>query len=153
MALDFKKFARLDDVIIFLKGHLLGSADLVKSKSSLYLHGLTLIFTTPAETVTFAASPASAQVPLTLAQVKAQIEAQTTGVVVEFNMGRLELYMATPGAIGIDKDGTANPLLGFATSADMAATPYAEPGGTAPALVQIVPDTGSNSYLVVVDNA
>jgi hypothetical protein len=149
-ALNLRKFAKLDDLTIFLKGHLLGGVDVLRNGSSLYLHGLTLIFNTPSATVTFASSPAGTQVPLKAQDVKTQIEAQTSnGVLVSFNQGRLELRASPAGAINLDSAGTANALLGFDTAVDSAAAPYAIPGGTPPALVEIVPDHGSNSYLVV----
>lgn len=153
MAIVARKFASLADLNAYLGGRLRGSTNLMRSGESLYLHGLTLIFTTPAETVTFAATPAVAQVPLTIQEVKTQIEAQTTGVVVGFVNGALELYMSTPGAIGIDKDGTANALLGFDNSADRAATPVSEPGGAAPAFVALSPESGSNSYILTTEDA
>lgn len=151
MALNFRKFNTVDEVSTFLKGHLIGGVD-VKGRQ-LFVHGLTLIFTTPSATVTFAATVASAQNPLTLQQVKTQIEAQAAGVTAKFNRGRLELFATTPGAIGLDKDGTANAIFGFTSAADMAAAPYNVPGGAAPALVQIIPDNGSNAYMVVTNDA
>jgi hypothetical protein len=153
MALAFRKFSRLEHATSFLQGHLVGSVSLLRNGNSLYLHGKTLIFTTPSATVTFDATPDGTQIPLTLAQVKSQIEAGASGVTCHFSEGRLDLFMATPGSIALDKDGTANAQLGFSTTADSSAAVYAAPGGSAPALVQIVPDTGSNSFVVVTDDA
>lgn len=150
MALAFRKFSNVDDMALFLKGHLLGG---VQVANALFLHGKTLIFNTPSATVTFAASPAAAQVPLTLQQVKTQIEAQATGVTARFNKGRLELYATTPGSIVLDQAGTATAQLGFDAAVDQSAAPYNVPGGAAPALVQVVPDMASNSYLVVTNDA
>ena len=152
MALNFRKFSSMDDAAVFLKGHIIGGVDLTKNGSSLYLHGLTLVFNTPADSVTFTASPAAAQVPLTVQDVITQIEAQAAGVSARLNKGRLELYMTTPGAINLDKDGTANAKLGFSRATDTSNAPYNAPGGSAPALVSIIHDSGSNSYMVVTDD-
>lgn len=153
MALNFRKFSSMDEASLLLKGHIIGGVDLTKNSSSLFLHGRTLIFNTPSATVTFAASPAAAQVPLTVQQVITQIEAQASGVAAKLYKGCLELYMATPGAISLDSLGTANALLGFSRDSDSANAPYNVPGGSAPALVQIVPDLSSNSFVVITDDA
>lgn len=151
MALRFRKFPSVDDLSLLLRGHILGGVDILRSPGALYLHGKTLIFTTPSATVTFAASPASAQVPLTVAQVIAQVEAQATGVSVNINRGAIELYMTTPGAIALNSTGTANGQLGFDSATPTTGAPFNAPGGSAPALVQIVTDGGSNAYMVVTD--
>lgn len=153
MPLNYRKFSSVDDATLFLKGHIIGGVDLSRTPSALYLHGKTLVFNTPAGTVTFAASPTAAQVPLTMAEVKEQIEADVAGVTVRFNKGRLEVWTTTPGAISLDATGTANAMFGFDAAADTVGAVYGVPGGAAPALVSIVPDTGSNSYLVVVNDA
>lgn len=152
MALNFRKYSSMDEAALFLKGHIIGGVDLLRTPGSLYLHGLTLVFNTPGATVTFAASPAAAQNPLTVQQVITQIEAQAAGVTAKLYKGCLELYMATPGAISLDSLGTANALLGFSRDSDSANAPYNVPGGAAPALVQIVPDVSSNSFLVVTND-
>lgn len=152
MPLNFRKFSSVDDLTLFLKGHIIGGVDLTKTSSALYLHGKTLVFNTPGATVTFAASPTNAQVSLTIQQVKTQIEAQAAGVTVRFNKGRLEMFVTTPGTISLDNTGTANSMFGFDVVSDTVAAPYGVPGAAAPALVSIVPDMSSNSYLVVVND-
>lgn len=152
MPLNFRKFNSVDDVTLFLKGHIIGGTDLNRTPNALYLHGKTLIFNTPGATVTFAASPTNAQVSLTLQQIKAQIEAQAAGVTAKFNKGRLELFVTAGTLINLDSAGTANGLLGFDTAADTASVVYAAPGAAAPALVSIVPDVSSNAYMVVVND-
>ena len=152
MALVIRKFSGLSDLNAFVTGRLRGSVDLTKTHSSLYLHNLTLEFTTPAETVTFAASPAAAQVPLTLAQIKAQIEAQTTGVSVAFSQGYLELFMTTPGLIALAAGGTAKPLFGFAAAAS-SARPLNPPGGAAPTFISLSPEGSQSNYLLTYNDA
>jgi hypothetical protein len=98
--------------------------------------GLTLIFTAPAETVTFSGAAGSL---LTLAAIVSEINAGST---VEAALRKVEnqgpAYSTTPGggrpvvqmqivlrppsaALGIDKDGTSNPVLKLSTAADMTA--------------------------------
>lgn len=151
MPLVARKFGKLADVNAFFIGKLVGGVNIFKDAGSLYLHGLTLVFTTPAATVTFAASPAVAQVPLTPAQVKSQIETQTTnGVLVSFRDGCLELIAAPSGTLVLGAAGTANSKLGFMSGAASTAKPVTAPGGAAPSLVSLSPDTGSNGYILVV---
>jgi hypothetical protein len=151
MVLDIRKFSGLDSLNAFVKGRLRGSTDLVKTPSSLYLHGLTLIFATPADTVTFAASPAAPQVPLTRAQVKAQIEAQAAGVLVNFVQGAIELRADPAGTLVLDKDGTANALLGFPTKADTTVRPVNPPGGASPIFISVGPEGSQGTYLLTID--
>lgn len=151
MVLDIRKFSSLESLNAFIKGRLRGSTDLVKTPSSLYLHGRTLIFATPAATVTFAASPTAAQVPLTKAQVKTQIEAQAAGVLVSFVQGAIELRANPAGTLVLDKDGTANALLGFPTKADTTVTPVSPPGGSNPEFISVGPEGSQSTYLLTLD--
>jgi len=155
MALKFHKFQSISAMDRFLNGRIAGGVDIPKTHSALYLHGKTLVFTTPAEEeVIFEAAPATAQVPLTMAQLVEQIEDQATGVKALINReGQLEMYMEPPGEIVLASSGTANRQLGFSSSSATSNTPCAAPGAAeAPRLVQIIPDTGSNGYLVVTDD-
>lgn len=152
MALVIKKFSGLSDLNAFVRGTLRGGVDLAKTSSSLYLHGLTLIFTTPSATVTFASTGTAAQVPLTLAQVKSQIEAQAAGVLVTFNQGMIDLRMSTPGTIALAAGGTAKGLLGLPAGA-ASATPLSAPGGSAPSLVSVGPEGSQSNYLLTYSDA
>lgn len=152
MVLDIRKFSGVDALNTFIKGRLRGSVDLVRNPGALYLHGKTLVFTTPAATVTFAASPAVAQVPLTPALVKTQIEAQTTnGVLVSFFNGVLELRANPAGTLVLAKTGTANPLLGFDDTTDSTVKPLNPPGGSAPKYVGLEPEGSPGTYLLIQD--
>lgn len=152
MALNLRKLASIDEITVLLKGHILGGVNVPGTHSARYLHGKTLVFNTPADTVTFVATPASAQVPLSLQEILDQITTQAAGVSAQFNrLGQLELFVTTPGPINLDLTGTANAMLGFDTAVDTAAAPFDVPGGTPPALVQVVSDHGSNSFLVITD--
>jgi hypothetical protein len=149
MVLDIRKFSGLDSLNTFIKGRLRGTTDLVKNPAGLYLHGLTLHFTTPAATVTFAASPTAAQVPLTLAQIKAQIEAQTTsGVLVTWFGGCIELRAAPAGALVLASDSTALSLLGLSAAT---VQPLNAPGGSAPKFIGLEPEGSPGTFLLIMD--
>jgi hypothetical protein len=151
MVLDIKKFSGLDALTTYVKGRLRGSTDLTKTPGSLYLHGLTLIFTTPVASVTFAATPAAAQVPLTVAQVKTQIETQTAAaVLVNFVNGRLELRAAPAGALVLAANGTSNPLLGFDATTASSVAPVNPAAGASPKFVALQPE-GNGTYILVTD--
>lgn len=165
MALQLRKHSNIELVDLYLKGGIIGGSAItqiaaegltqvsasVTAQSALYLHGKTLHFNTPAITVTFVASPANINAPITLRTAMAQILSQTTNVVKpQLIQGRMALVNATAAAIiSLNKDGTANALFGFPADADTVGTKYAAPGGAAPALVSIVPCNNDNSYLVV----
>lgn len=151
MVLDIRKFSGLSELNAFVKGKLRGSTDLIKNSGSLYLHGLTLIFATPVGTVTFAASPTSAQVPLTLAQVRAQIEAAVATVSCRFVQGRIELFLTAPGPLVLDKTGTANSLLGFDTTTNSSVAPVNPAAGASPKFVALAPEGQAGTYLLVTD--
>jgi len=152
MALVVRKFSGLADLNAFIAGRLLGSVEIPKTHSSMYLNGLTLIFNTPAAVVTFASTPAGAQVPLTFAQIKAQIETQTAaGVIASLRDGKLELRAAPAGALVLDNAGTANSKLGFDGVVDSSVAPVNPPAGAVPKYIDLVADQGSNSYLLVME--
>jgi hypothetical protein len=133
------KFRRLDDVTNFLNGCVIGGninkAQGGGTPASLGagingLVGTTLIFTSPsAVTVTFArsdgaggsaASPGTNPDPYTLLfkDIKKQIEAAATGVLVILDAEQNILIIEkTPASgVAVDKTGTANTLLGFDTA-------------------------------------
>jgi hypothetical protein len=143
-----RKLQGMEGVNNFLKGRLLGGIDLRPAK--FFIHGKTLIFTTPSSTVTFT-SGAGAQVPLSAKDILAQIGSQTANAVrAEFSRdGRLVVYAATPGVITVAANGTANADLGFPAAASTAA-PINEPGGAAPEFVTLeAVGTDEDSYIVI----
>jgi hypothetical protein len=148
MVLDIRKFSGLDSLNTFVKGRLRGTTDLVKNPAGLYLHGLTLIFTTPAVTVTFASSPAGTQVPLTLAQIKSQIETATaSGVLVSWFGGCIELR-ANPAGVLVLTGGTASALLGLGAAT---VQPLNAPSGAAPKYVGLEPEGSPGTFLLIMD--
>jgi hypothetical protein len=170
MPLLIRKFSNLDAANILLRGGIIGGRDIVSAasrggatltgsspqasaQSALYLHGLTLIFTTPNETVTFASSPTNAQVPITLATAIAQIHAQTTGIKAQLIDGRMAFVDEDASAIvALSDAGTANAIFGYGNTA-VSGVLYGAPGEAAPALVSASAVANSNTYLVVTDEA
>ena len=145
-----RRIAGIDNLNHFLQGCINGSTDLTKMNDSLYLNGLTLIFTSPAaETVTF--SSAGDQVPLSIADVISQIEAQTTGVVAKVLSGQLYLIEETPNSgVAITEAGTANTKLGFNNAVATTGRVYGAVGGAAPSLNSVV-NSGPDAFLVITE--
>lgn len=109
--------------------------------TGLPLGGLTLIFATPAATVTFSGSPGANK---TVDEIMAEIELAAATIVTTKRTAHNSLqYSASPNGGGpvvqmlialrldagitIDKDGTANPLLKISTVADTVGRPAADP--------------------------
>lgn len=154
MAILTQKITGLDNVNFLFKGAVTAGRKYQNMAEGLYLHGLTLIFTSPVvETVTFVASPAGTQVPIPLTTVLAQIKAQTTGVNAQMKEGQIVLVEATPASgVGVNKTGTANAALGLDTTAVTAGIVYNVPGGGAPELIDIHP-IDANVFLVTTEEA
>ncbi len=151
MALRVYKLGSFEEFQTFLQGGIVGGTDLANKK--LYLHGKTLIFTSPsAETVTFAASPASAQVPIMLKEVIAQIAAQSV-VKAKYAGGKLHLLhdLSAPTSKVTISGGTALGDLGLGAGSG---TLYGPPDGSAPRLVTFEPSSnGDGSFIVVTQDS
>ena len=159
-----RSFSDLVEANIFLQGGIIGGKSLRSAVSpadspgvneGLYrLHATTLIFSSPAaETVTFAATPATVQVPMTVQEVKTQIEAQTTGVLVRFTRnGRLILIESTPSSSGvaITDAGTGNEILGFGNQASIGVFINSD-GATSPFFLSLDHSTFSNALILVTE--
>lgn len=142
------------EIFSFLNGGLIGGVNLLQVGGARYLHGLTLIFDSPsAMTVTFAASPASAQVALTVPEILEQIATQTLNAVgAKLRDGQLELLEATPTAgVTITAAGTANAKLGFSTEQDTVGTVYNPPDGVPPRVLGVNPSTTADHVLVFIE--
>jgi hypothetical protein len=140
------KFRELDEIDLFLSGGVVGgdvsswgsaiAAGGAVLKDAPVLAGLTLIFTQPAaHTVTFVAG-ADTFGRLQFSELKAQIEAVMTTVVVRMLEGKLVIVESTPtNGVTITKSGTANKALGFdQTKADTVGKVYGSPYAAAPAV-------------------
>jgi len=142
-----KKINGLEELNTFLRGGILGGKKF--EGSALYgLHGLTLVFTSPAaSTVTFATPGSSSQEALSLKDVVAQINAVVAGIA-RMHDGRLLLQHSST-KITITGASTALTALGF-DATGVTGTVYAAPGGAAPALVSASNNgPNMNAYLVV----
>lgn len=136
-ALVTRKFGSYTEVNQFLRGDILSGplseAAPVISPTVLYgLDGKTLVFTTPAVTVTFSDTTHKG---LLISEVVAQIQAALGGgyVVGAFER-RLRIEKAAPGVLVLAGTGTANAKLGF-QSITTTSIKYAAPDGAAPRFV------------------
>ena len=171
MALQLRKYSNLKLVELILQGGIIGGADIVReasktatlvgsspqvtAQSGLFLHGKTLVFNAPSATVTFAATPANVQVPMTLPTAIAQIHTQTSNAVkVQLIDGKLAIVDSdASAAVDLDETGTANSIFGFDSTGDTVGTLYNAPGGGAPELVEVMNTLNENTYLVVTNEA
>lgn len=152
-ALKVRKFGSHNEVEFFLRGGLrsgaLPSSGPVVDETIYGLNGKTLVFTTPAATVTFSVTGGD-QAGLSLKDVIAQIQAALGGsYVVGVQNRSLIVTAVTPGVIVLSKNGTANPILGFDTTTDTTTKKYAAPTDAAPRLISIDTFGPSESVLLV----
>lgn len=151
MALLIRQLDSIEDINVFLRGGIQGRVKL--GKDLFDLNGKTLIFTGPAVTVTFATTPAAAQVPLSVSAMLGQLNTQLTGnYVARIVRGRLVVVDST-GALAtvLANTGTANAALGFVTDVATTGVVYAPASGAAPRLISIDPLATSAAYLITTD--
>lgn len=166
MSLTARKFQSLDDVNVFLKGGITSSKDLPLiagpgSQFKLFgLHGLTLVFGSPALAGTVTFSDANNQ-GLDLKAVAAAILAQTTTngapVRAKFTRNgtqtRLTLIEATPASGVSLTGGTARNVFGF-PAATVTGLVYDAPDGTTPPrLIATEGSPGSESIIIITEDA
>jgi hypothetical protein len=154
MSLITRKIAGIEKVNLFYKGAVICGTNF--SSGQTFAHGLTLKTKSPnIKTVTFAAVPASPQVPISMADIIAQIIAVDAALAPyvwrQGNVSSLVIVEAVPGSgVTIDKLGTVNSLFGLDGSNDTVGTYINAPGGGAPELVDIHP-LENNTYLITTD--
>jgi hypothetical protein len=153
MAITTRKIKGLDRVEVFLQGGVLAGLDLKKGVYG--LDGLTLEILSPAGgTVTFSADSNNF---MTFKEILDQINAVVAGGWANTRArgigGELVLIEDSPASgVTVDKDGTANPLLGFPITADLVGQVYNAPGGGAPELVDMsMAALSDGTYLVITD--
>ena len=131
----------------FLQGGIVGGKVVQTSTPNLYLHGKTLVFNNPVGLVGLT-STGGQQTPLSLQEVKTQIEA-AVAVVVTFPGGKLFIKEAalTTG-VDLTAGGSANPSFGFGATTATVGIVYNAPGGALPALVGI--NQVGDGYLQVI---
>jgi len=148
-ALKLHQFGTVADVSAFLRGDISGGT----IPSTIWgLDGLTLEFTTPLITVTFAMILNSARNALTLPEIAAQVTAGLgAGYEARIFENRLVVAATAPSAgIVLAGTGTANTHVGF-NPAGAAGVTYGAPDGVAPRLISLSQPAGSNSFLVVTE--
>lgn len=152
-ALVVRKFSNYEAVNMFLRGDILSgplaSAAPVVSPTVLYgLHGLTVIFTTPAVTCTFS-DPTGAG--LTPKQIAAALQAALTAThVVSVYKSSIRIEKATPGVIVMLGTGTANVRLGL-PAATTTTVKYAAPTDAAPRLISLSGIVAGEAIVVVTE--
>ncbi len=140
----------LDDVNNILRGGVRLPLPMRGDARIYGLHGLTLVFTTPAGTVTF--SDAS-NAGLSAKQIAAEIKGDNSAVSVKIVDQVLYIEDAdVSGPVVINKEtSTAGPLLGFKNDVGGTITGkvYDAPGGTPPCLVSLS-ETGQMDGLILI---
>lgn len=130
MATKVYKFKDIIELQHFLNGGVVGGPALVVND----IVDKTLII--GATTVTFAVAGEGVggdKSALYFKDIRTQIMAAVATVDVLLIDGKIAIILKVPGALTIDKDGTANRLLGFDTQVDTVSKLYAKPGSVAPA--------------------
>lgn len=157
MALRIREFQNAHDLELFLRGGIRGGKKIVDRSGLVQnLHGKTLVFNTPAGTVTFDESAGAAGIGggLTYKEVVAQIRAVHSGLEASFRDGVLNLVETTPtSGVNLDATGTANTYFGFSNATDNAASVVDVKGGTAPTLESLAPKANNDGYVAVIDEA
>lgn len=154
-----RQFDNVPEVNLFLQGGVRAGNKLPitggeEKRGVFRLNGKTLILSKPAaKTITFASPNGVPEEPIPWEDIKSQIETQSTGTVkARLYKGRLELIEPTPSAgVTVVKTGTANALLGFQTSADVAGTVYNSDFSTSPYFVELTHSSFSSNMVLVTE--
>jgi hypothetical protein len=130
MATKVYKFKDIVELQHFLNGGVVGGrAEVVNSivDKTLIINGTTVTFAAAGQGVN------GDSYALRFKDIRTQIMAQVATVDVLLIDGKIAIILKVPGAVTIDKDGTANTLLGFDPQVDTVTKLYAKPGSVAPA--------------------
>jgi hypothetical protein len=113
------------------------------------LHGKTLVFNTPAGTVTFSDSSGEG---LSVKDISDQVVAVQATLLVQFYNGYMRIREITPsGGVNLDATGTANSAFGFSSTGDTVGTVYGPPDGTAPRLIDFEGSSRMDGFVAVVE--
>lgn len=151
--LRLRKFGSHEELDFFLRGGLT-SGPLPSSGSSsnpvVYgLNGKTLIFNTPAVTVTFTVT-GGAQAGIDLKGIADQIKTALGGnYAVTYYQRMLRIVATAGGSIVLSKNGTSNTILGLPTDTDTTTTKYNAPSGAAPRYIEVNTFGPSESILLL----
>lgn len=150
MALKILRFDDTNTAQHALNGGISGGAQITGGRI-MGLHGKTLIFNTPAGTVTFS-DPTGAG--LSPDDIQTQIQAVHAGLVAQFYRGYLRIIEATPtSGVVLDTDGTANVVFGFGNKVDTTGIVYAPYDGAAPRLLEFRGSPRMDGFIAVVETA
>lgn len=113
MALRVRKIGGIEELNAFLRGGIIGGADIRRGVYG--LDGLTLVFSAPAATVTFATVPPSTQIALSAKEILTQIEAVVAlaGFGTFEREGKLRFEDPAAAVAVVLASGTALSKLGF----------------------------------------
>ncbi len=149
MSIEAHIFPEPSDFRHFLNGGISGGKLRPQNGLIFGLHSLTLVFNTPAGTVTFDDPTGRG---ITLKDISEEIESDVATVRAFWKDQRLHLIEATPSTgLNLDLTGTANNALGFTKAVDSVGKVFAAPGAAAPALISVVFNPAHNSYTVITE--
>jgi hypothetical protein len=137
---------------IVFNGGLVSGQSITAQGGRVYgLHNRTLTITAAGGAPTTCTFDESSSVTgLTLSDILAQLNA--SGFLARLLPdGRITFPSITGVALTLDKDGTANALLGFDSAADIVGTVYGAPTDTAPRICQIVPAFSGDGFVALVE--
>ncbi len=146
MSIRVYRFETSTDAEHFLNGGISGGAEIVHAGRVLGLHNKTLIFTSPAGTVTFS-DPTGAG--LSAGDIKSQIEAALATLKVTYHGYKIRIIRATPTApVVLSNTGTANPIFGFGSAVAATGVVFNPIGGAAPAIMTTEANPNSDGWAI-----
>jgi len=152
MALRVRKVAEQEELNTLLRGGITGGRKLLSGIFG--LDGVTLVFSSPAATVTFATTPSSSQVALSAKEILDQINAvgALSGYAHTDQAGKLVIEdPAGATAVVLGNTGTANAALGFSDGGATGVV-FGGPGSGAPEVIALSPDAqGSGTFILLTD--
>lgn len=152
-AIKFLKFPTLVEATLLMDGGIRLPRNFKPDDVIMGLHGLTLVFTAPSATVTFADANA---VGLTLKAIMAEIASDSSNALkAQLFSGSLFIIQPTPSAaVALDLSAsTAKASFGFKSDAtgSYAGKKYDVPSGTAPRVLSFQPAPQADSIIVMTE--
>ena len=143
-----KKFRSIEEANIMLNGGIVTGVEIVKGFDDLV--GKTITFATPAGSKTFTQPSGSYQGRLTFKDLKTQLEAAVTNLVVVNLDGKLAFKHSAGTAVSLAQASeTGRAPLGFPNNEAISGKVFVAPSGTAPRYLDMVPGPGETIYISV----